>query len=200
MNCQWSSWSRYSECTKSCGGGTQFKTRIKTIPESDGGTCFGDKVYSRNCNMQNCPGKFIKVEYMFLLTGNIMSGAEKLWGLQNIFFHVVYKPCIISVNCQWSSWSRYSGCTKSCGGGTQFTKRTKTIQESDGGTCSGEKVYSRNCNIQSCEGKFTKVEYMFLLTENMPGAEKLRFFGTSADFLVVTASTVKRSDLFFWIF
>ena len=72
------------------------------------------------------------------------------------FFHVVYKPYIISVNCQWSSWSRYSGCTKSCGGGTQFTKRTKTVQESGGGTCSGEKMYSRNCNIQSCKGKFTK--------------------------------------------
>ena len=64
VNCQWSSWSTYSGCTKSCGGGTQFTTRIKTIPESDGGTCSGEKAYSRNCNMQNCPGKFIKVEYI----------------------------------------------------------------------------------------------------------------------------------------
>ena len=78
VNCQWSSWSRYSGCTKSCGGGTQFKSRIKTIPESDGGTCFGEKENYRNCNIQNCPGKFTKVEYMFFLTGNIMSGAEKL--------------------------------------------------------------------------------------------------------------------------
>jgi hypothetical protein len=78
VNCQWSSWSHYSGCTKSCGGGTQFKTRIKTIPESDGGTCSGEKENSRNCNIQNCPGKFTEVEYMFLLTGNIMSGAENL--------------------------------------------------------------------------------------------------------------------------
>ena len=89
VNCQWSSWSGYSGCTKSCGGGTQFKTRIKTIPESDGGTCFGEKENSRNCNIQNCPGKFTEVEYMFLLTGNIMSGAENLWGLQSIFFLTV---------------------------------------------------------------------------------------------------------------
>ena len=86
VNCQWSSWNHYSGCTKSCGGGTQFKTRIKTIPESDGGSCFGEKVYSRNCNIQNCPGKFNKVEFMFLLTRNIISGAENLWGLQNNFF------------------------------------------------------------------------------------------------------------------
>ena len=77
VNCQWSSWGLYSECTEPCGGGTQVKTRIKTIPESDGGTCFGKKVYSRNCNIQSCPGKFTKVEYMFLLNWNIMPGAKK---------------------------------------------------------------------------------------------------------------------------
>ena len=99
----------------------------------------------------------------------------KLRAFRIFFFHVVYKPYIISVNCQWSSWSRYSGCTKSCGGGTQFTTRTKTIPESDGGTCSGEKVYSRNCNVQSCPGKFTKVEYMFLTVGQNNFGNKILF-------------------------
>ena len=86
----------------------------------------------------------------------------QLWFYNNSTY-VVYKSYIISVNCQWSSWSGYSGCTKSCGGGTQFKTRIKTIPESDGGTCFGEKENSRNCNIQNCPGKFTEVEYMFLL-------------------------------------
>ena len=79
----------------------------------------------------------------------------KLWYYNNSTY-VVYKSYIISVYCQWSSWSHYSGCTKSCGGGTQFRTRIKTIPESDGGTCFGEKVYTRNCNVQNCPGKFTK--------------------------------------------
>ena len=62
VNCQWSSWSSYSECAKSCGGGTKHKTREKTITESNGGNCSGEREYTTVCNNQNCPGKLTKVE------------------------------------------------------------------------------------------------------------------------------------------
>ena len=52
VNCQWSSWGQYSKCTKSSGGGTQSKTRSKIIPESGGGTCFGENEVFRSCNLQ----------------------------------------------------------------------------------------------------------------------------------------------------
>ena len=61
---------------------------------------------------------------------------------------------ILSVNCQWSSWSTSSSCTKSCGGGTLHETRHKTVKENHGGTCSGATDRKTDCNTQSCVGKF----------------------------------------------
>ena len=60
---------------------------------------------------------------------------------------------IVSVNCQWSSWSRWSrSCTKSCGGGTLHENRRKTVKENHGGTCSGAIGRKTDCNTHSCPG------------------------------------------------
>lgn len=54
------------------------------------------------------------------------------------------------VNCQWSNWSAWGSCTRSCGSGTQKSTRSKTVQESNGGTCSGLSEKSQSCNNQGC--------------------------------------------------
>ena len=61
-----------------------------------------------------------------------------------------YHFTLFSVDCQWSSWTPIGSCSKSCGGGSQKSKRYKTVSESNGGSCSGlsEKTYS--CNTQKC--------------------------------------------------
>ena len=58
VNCQWSSWSSSSSCTKSCGGGTLLETRHITVKENHGGTCSGNFGRRTDCNTQSCPSKF----------------------------------------------------------------------------------------------------------------------------------------------
>merc|ERR1711963_1331737 len=60
VNGQWGSWSNYgyySTCTKSCGSGTQRRTRqCNNPPPSNGGSyCVGDAENTRQCNTESCP-------------------------------------------------------------------------------------------------------------------------------------------------
>ena len=58
MDCIWAEWSSFSECTKSCGGGFQTKSRVvATLPLYGGAACEGDAFESNVCNAEACPGK-----------------------------------------------------------------------------------------------------------------------------------------------
>ena len=60
VDCSWSEWTNYGDCSASCGIGTQMKVRVK-IPESDGGECGEDvdDVMNQICNPDPCPGMII---------------------------------------------------------------------------------------------------------------------------------------------
>ena len=48
----WSSWGSWSSCTKRCGGGRSERHR-----SCDGGSgCVGDRIETRFCNSNRCPG------------------------------------------------------------------------------------------------------------------------------------------------
>ena len=59
-NCAWSTWSSYSQCSKTCGPGSKYRTRKKVKVEKNGGTCLGSGRDSRSCNVKKCPGTFFK--------------------------------------------------------------------------------------------------------------------------------------------
>ena len=55
-DCVWGPWSTWLSCSKTCGGGTTYRSRIKTKIEQFGGTCSGSGSESKSCNTQSCPG------------------------------------------------------------------------------------------------------------------------------------------------
>merc|ERR1711971_4657 len=55
IDCQWSGWSSWSSCSRSCGSGSQSRSRSKLTVEAYGGTCSGSSYMTRNCNTHNCP-------------------------------------------------------------------------------------------------------------------------------------------------
>ena len=57
VNCEWERWGAFSSCTKTCGGGTMYRTRSKSREEEFGGTCTGKSREEKTCNNQDCPGK-----------------------------------------------------------------------------------------------------------------------------------------------
>ncbi|KAK3722620.1 hypothetical protein RRG08_053738 [Elysia crispata] len=56
VNGQWSTWDAWSECSDTCGGGTQFRERTCTdpAPSNGGKPCDGRYAQHRNCNEQPC--------------------------------------------------------------------------------------------------------------------------------------------------
>ena len=58
VDCEWDEFSEWSPCSETCGEGTQVRTRVIAIQESNGGKpCEGTRRESRNCLVQTeCPG------------------------------------------------------------------------------------------------------------------------------------------------
>ena len=55
----WTTWQPWEECTQSCGGGTQTRSRqcVSFIdPEITDDTCVGHVSKNRTCNTMPCPG------------------------------------------------------------------------------------------------------------------------------------------------
>ncbi|KAK7491692.1 hypothetical protein BaRGS_00017145 [Batillaria attramentaria] len=56
VNGGFGSWSQWSSCSQSCGGGTEIRTRMcnNPRPENDGRGCDGGWIETRQCNRQSC--------------------------------------------------------------------------------------------------------------------------------------------------
>ena len=61
VNGGYSDWGPYSMCSKTCGGGVQMRKRTCTNPPpAHGGkdcSTLGPQTSTRECNIQECPGK-----------------------------------------------------------------------------------------------------------------------------------------------
>ena len=55
----WSDWNGWGECSQSCDGGTQTRTRACTSPPPDpeGAPCLGEVNQTQACNIETCPGR-----------------------------------------------------------------------------------------------------------------------------------------------
>ena len=53
---QWSPWSQYGVCSRTCGGGVQFSERRcdSPVPANGGTYCLGDKTRVKSCNWEEC--------------------------------------------------------------------------------------------------------------------------------------------------
>ena len=113
----YTAWSRFSDCTKSCGNGTMQRTRNCTnpTPKHGGRNCsrFGFPIEVEFCNTHHCP-----------------------------------------IDGGYTPWSNFTHCSKSCGNGTQFRNRNCTNPEPryGGATCSrfGPRTETRHCNEHPC--------------------------------------------------
>ena len=68
VNCQWGEWNEDSECSKSCGGGTQTRSRSKIVVEKYGGKCDGASNQTISCNKEDCPSELVNRIWFFSVT------------------------------------------------------------------------------------------------------------------------------------
>ncbi len=168
-----SSWSDWSSCSASCGGGTKNRTRTYT-PAQNGGTELSEAeriklIETQNCNTHSCP------ENGYLTAWGEWSDCNKTCGTgtktrtrsyiaarnggtdlsiserSNLTETLNCNTHACAANGYYSPWSNWSYCTKECGGGTQTRSRTYT-PATGGGTDISPLVLSesRICNNWMC--------------------------------------------------
>ena len=123
---QWSAW---TECSVTCGGSQQTRSRSCENGSQGQVGCIGDIEQTQNCNIQDCPCKIFKKILNFLMkwTNNFLDFTE------------------------WSAWDE---CSVTCGGSEiSRTRSCKNGVQGDIG-CIGDVQESDFCNVQDCPCKW----------------------------------------------
>ena len=68
------------------------------------------------------------------------------------YFHIK------AIHCEWGAWV-IGKCSAECGMGTRTNTRDKTVEEANGGTCSGETTEVVECMEKECPGKIIYIYY-----------------------------------------
>lgn len=172
----YSSWSNFSTCSKTCGNGTMERTRNCSSPEPRHGgkdcSFLGPAKEVRSCNLFPCPvhGNFSSWSIFSVCSKSCGNGTKTRTrnctnpspqhGGRNCFLIGSSKevrscnvfPCPIHGN--FSSWSNFSICSKSCGNGTMIRTRqcSNPTPKHGGRNCSlfGPSKEVRSCNSHPC--------------------------------------------------
>ncbi|XP_035664469.1 SCO-spondin-like [Branchiostoma floridae] len=151
VTCGWSTWSTWTDCSTTCGQGTQNRFRSpNNPPASNGGKeCTGEHVQSQVCQLDTCTPvcTYDGVEYQ---VGDTLYTAECT--------ECTCTPnglSCININCSalasWEPWGTWSACDATCGGGKQTRTRTCTARtHCCDYACPGLSLEQQPCNIQDC--------------------------------------------------
>lgn len=172
----YSEWSMFSRCTLTCGGGKQYRTRTcnRPIPQYGGLNCsgLGPKREEVDCNTNPCPidGGYSEWTDFSACSVSCNSGTETRTRMCNrpkpehggkecsrYGPAIETRSCFINVcpiDGNYSDWSAFSPCTKSCGVGLKTRTREcdNPVPVGDGRNCShiGPAIENWPCNTQAC--------------------------------------------------
>ena len=192
-------WSAWSTCSKSCGGGTQTRSR-DYIPAIRGGNELphghSDLNQSQACNTQECHidgsytpwsawGKCSKkcgggTQTRSRLYNAAKGGGRDLpHGISDLNQSQACNTQACPVNGSYGPWSTWSTCSKSCGGGTQTRHRIYTPPKRGGRDLPhghSDLSQSQACNTQGCpiDGYFTPWEAWSKCSKKCDGGTQTR--------------------------
>ncbi|KAL3981279.1 tumor necrosis factor superfamily, member 2 [Sarotherodon galilaeus] len=160
----WDEWSPWSLCSSTCGRGYRSRTRTCTPPQFGGDPCEGPEKQTKFCNIAVCPVDGVWNEWSSWSScsascsngtmqrtrecnGPSYGGAE----CRGEWLETV--DCFLGecpVDGKWQTWSLWSGCSKTCGGGSQQRNRICYGPFFGGQPCPGEREEVRSCNEKRC--------------------------------------------------
>uniref|UniRef100_A0A8D2KTM3 Hemicentin 1 n=1 Tax=Varanus komodoensis TaxID=61221 RepID=A0A8D2KTM3_VARKO len=172
VNGKWTSWSSWSVCTMSCGGGTRQRTRdcSDPPPQYGGDKCEGDDVQVDFCNDSPCPmhgswgpwsswGACSRTcnggqmrRYRTCDSPRPLNGGRACAGADTQIQRCHAELCPEDGN--WGTWQPWSACSASCGGGEQTRTRlcSSPPPSNKGRPCPGDESQISRCNAQACPG------------------------------------------------
>jgi len=168
VNCVVSKWSAFSSCTHSCGSaGMMQKVRSIVTYGAFGGKTCPSIVFKSKCNRGSCPVHCVVSKWGKYSKCTKTCGGGRMTRTRTVSVASAAKgrvcPSLKSsevcgmrkcpVDCvHIKVWTKYSACTKTCGGGVQSKQRSVITQASAGGkACQKKAIFSeRLCNVQKC--------------------------------------------------
>ncbi|XP_076098251.1 SCO-spondin-like [Mytilus galloprovincialis] len=168
---QWDLWTDWSDCTLTCGSGTQMRNRTCVNPKFGGSSCIGESTEEKTCNKHHCPvdGYWLEWSEWDECSESCGDGEqtrnrtcmEPLYGGKpcdgniNETKHCYIKSC--AIDGFWMPWTEWSDCDLTCGGGTRFRNRTCNGPYLGGEECNGTALETDFCSMTPCpvDGMFT---------------------------------------------
>ncbi|ETE66794.1 Thrombospondin-2, partial [Ophiophagus hannah] len=165
----WSPWSEWTECSVTCGSGTQQRGRSCDVTSN---TCRGPSIQTRTCSLGKCDNRIRQDGgwshwspwsscSVTCGVGNItrirlcnspmpQMGGKSCKGGGRETEVCERDPC--PINGRWGPWSPWSACTVSCGGGIRERSRLCNSPEPQygGKACAGDVLQRDMCNKQDC--------------------------------------------------
>jgi hypothetical protein len=154
----------WSTCTKSCGAGSQERSRRNTPPTMGGKAC-PHSAETRACNTAACAinckfGDFSKWTACTLSCGTgsqkrSRATTEPQNGGKACPHAAETRACNAApcpINGGWTAWAPWSACSKDCDGGVSARARTCTspAPQFGGKPCPNHAGETKNCNMHVC--------------------------------------------------
>ena len=167
---QWTAWSLWSDCSKTCASGTQSRSRTcsNPSPQHGGQNCLGNSSDLRHCNLGPCPvhGQWATWSLWSECSKTCANGTKsrqrtcsspfsKFGGKNCSGERVEIKPCtagLCPIHGKWSAWSQWSECSTSCSSGIKSRTRTcsNPLPRQGGETCVGNSTETEGCLTLLC--------------------------------------------------
>jgi len=164
VNCAVSSWSAWSACSATCNGGSQTQTRTVVVQPKNGGAACPSLSQTQSCNTQPCPRNCVVSSWSPWGACSAPCGRGSQMSTRSVITAAAYggtacpsltqqQACnthACPVNCVVSGWSAWSGCSATCGGGSQTQTRSIVVVAANGGAACPALSQSQNCNMHNC--------------------------------------------------
>eukprot|EP00929_Paragymnodinium_shiwhaense_P091193 TRINITY_DN51224_c0_g1_i1.p1 TRINITY_DN51224_c0_g1~~TRINITY_DN51224_c0_g1_i1.p1 ORF type:complete len:861 (-),score=73.71 TRINITY_DN51224_c0_g1_i1:44-2626(-) len=174
-DCMWSSWSEFSGCSATCGGGTAVRHRFVTAEAEHGGAkcegksseelacqaavaCPVDCRYSSWAEWSACSESCSSMKHLTgskqrrrIISRTAAGGGQECAEPLTQTATCQGTPC--PVDCKFGAWTKFSPCSHRCGGGVRTRSRRVSVFAMAGGkVCPGR--HGRNetvpCNMHVC--------------------------------------------------
>lgn len=165
VDCKMGEWETWSECSRTCGGGTQSRSRQTEVEVADGGVACPTSSETQDCGMGRCPidcgiGNWNR---WAACTKSCNTGTRsrtrnltppKHGGASCAVISSQAEACnaqACPVNCGIGEWQGWSQCDVTCGGGEQTRSRVLTRPSEGGLSCDGHsRTDTQSCSPQNC--------------------------------------------------
>ncbi|KAM8967216.1 LOW QUALITY PROTEIN: SCO-spondin-like [Pelodytes ibericus] len=151
VDCAWSQWSTWSQCSMTCGSGVQTRFRSSTsgsLKEE----CQTPETQSRPCHQGTCPHLCPDRGFDRHVGDAWMMGECQQCICTPEGSHCQDTEC--RVDGKWTPWSPWSDCTVTCGTGVEIRTRAciNPPPRNNGSDCEGAESETQECTNRLCAG------------------------------------------------